>query len=288
MKINTCEKKQFSLSLQFTYLCFMFNVNSTFYKFLTALQDRLNREFDLNALSETVCLLSANEAPVSIIYYLCNSDGRIQVNTDTRCIHVDEDLWITQPDLLLNRIAALAGKARRIHARDTVAARIDKQVAMAFQQAHHLQVALPGKYRYGLFHNGDLMAIAIFSGGRKMNNRPDDYRSFELLRFCHKQGIQVVGGFSKLLDAFQREFHPGDIMTYADKDWSDGDSYRKIGFAIAGETAPQLFWINSDTKQRYDEHTLPDEIKNSTPTLRKKLGYTPIYNSGSIKLIKIS
>lgn len=265
----------------------MFNVNSTFYQFLTALQNRLNTEFDLRALSETACLLSANEAPVSIIYYQYNSEGRLPVNTDTRCIHVDEDLWITQPDLLLTRIAALAGKAQRVHARDTVVARIDKKVAMAFQQAHHLQVALPGKYRYGLFHNGDLTAIAVFSGGRKMNNRPDDYRSFELLRFCHKQGIQVVGGFSKLLDAFQREFHPGDIMTYADKDWSDGDSYRKIGFTIVGETAPQVFWINSDTKHRYDEHTLPDEIKNSTPPVRKQRGYTPISNSGSIKLIKV-
>lgn len=266
----------------------MFNVNSSFYKFLTELQNKLDTEFNLHALSETACLLSANETPVSIVYYLSDSDKRIQVDTDTRCIHVDEDLWITQPDLLLNRIAALAGKAKRIYARDTVAARIDKGVAMAFQQAHHLQVALPGKYRYGLFHKGDLVAIAVFSGGRKMNNQPDDYRSFELLRFCHKQGVQVVGGFSKLIDAFQQAFHPGDIMTYADKDWSDGDSYRKIGFSIAGETEPQRFWINTHTKQRYDEHTLPEEIKKVPPHARKTQGYTPIQNSGSIKLIKVS
>ncbi|MFC7525273.1 hypothetical protein ACFQRK_15025 [Parapedobacter sp. GCM10030251] len=266
----------------------MFNVNSSFYQFLTALQDKLDTEFDLRALSETACLLSAtNKTPVHIIYYLSDSDKRIQLDVDARCIHIDEDLWINRPVLLLNRIASLAGKARRIHARDTVAARIDKSVAMAFQQENHLQVALPGKYRYGLFHSGDLVAIAVFSGGRKMNNQPDNYRSFELLRFCHKQGIQVVGGFSKLIDAFQQEFHPGDIMTYADKDWSDGDSYRKIGFMIVGQTEPQQFWINTHTKQRYDEHTLPEEIKNASLPMRKKLGYTPIYNSGSIKLVKV-
>ena len=264
----------------------MFNVTSSFYTFLAALQNKLGAEFDLQALSETACLLTAREESIRIVYYLLGADERIQVHTDTRCIHIDEDLWITQPDLLLSRIAALAGKSHRIHARDTVAARIDKQVALAFQQAHHLQVALPGKYRYGLFYQGDLVSIAVFSGGRKMNNQPDDYRSFELLRFCHKQGTQVVGGFTKLLEAFQREFHPGDIMTYADKDWSNGDSYRKTGFTIVGETAPQLFWVNRDTKQRYDEHTLPDAIKNTQPSLRKQMGYIPVNNSGSIKLVK--
>lgn len=266
----------------------MFNVNSSFYRFLTALQDKLNTEFDLRALSETACLLSAtNKLPISIIYYLSDSEKRMQVDVNSRCIHIDEDLWINRPNLLLNRIASLAGKAQRIYARDTVVARIDKPVAMAFQQAHHLQVALPGKYRYGLFHKGDLVAIAVFSGGRKMNNRPDDYRSFELLRFCHKQGMQVVGGFSKLIDTFQQEFHPGDIMTYADKDWSNGDSYRKIGFKIVDQTDPQQFWINIQTKKRHDEHTLPEEIKNSSVPVRKKLGYKPIHNSGSIKLIKV-
>jgi len=264
----------------------MFNVNSSFYQFFSAVQKKLDIEFDLRSLSETACLLSANEAPVSIIYYQYSSDRRIHIHTDSRCIHVDEDLWISRPDLLLNRIAALTGKAQRIYARDTVAARIDKRVAMVFQQTHHLQVALPGKYRYGLFHKGDLVAIAVFSGGRKMNDRPDDYRSFELLRFCHKQGVQVVGGFSKLIDAFQQEFHPGDIMTYADKDWSDGDSYRKIGFTIVGETEPQRFWVNTKTKQRYDEHTLPQAIKNADISVRQSLGYAPLYNSGSIKLIK--
>ena len=264
----------------------MFNVSSSFYQFLYALQQKLVAEFDLDALSENACLLTTSELPICLIYYVPGAGKRIPLRTDTRCIHIDEDLWITQPDLLLNRIAALVGKAQRIHARETVAARIDKHVALAFQQAHHLQVALPGKYRYGLFHQGDLVTIAVFSGGRKMNNRPDDYRSFELLRFCHKQGTQVVGGFSKLLDAFQRAFQPGDLMTYADKDWTDGESYRKTGFTIVGETDPQLFWVNRATKQRYDEHSLPDDLKDCPASVRKKAGYLPVYNSGSIKLIK--
>jgi len=264
----------------------MFNVNSSFYMFLSVLQDKLQAEFDLKALSENTCFLHADGLPINIVYYRCGSNKRIPIASENRCIHIDEDLWATKPDLLLNRLAALAGRARRVHARDTVAARIDKPTAMAFQEEHHLQVALPGKYRYGLFHEGDLVAVAVFSGGRKMEGKPEGYRSYELLRFCHKQGIQVVGGFSKLLDAFQREFQPGDIMTYADKDWSDGNSYRKMGFAIVGETVPQVFWVDSRTMKRYHESTLPPDIAAQSSDERRRLGYYPVWNSGSLKLVK--
>ncbi len=274
------------LFLQVIYLDSMFNVTSTFYGFITALQDKLQAEFDLKALSDQACLLSAEEVPLRIVYYLCAPGKHLVVSDDVRYIHVDEDVWITKPELLLQRIASLAGRAARIHARETVVARIDKPVAMAFQHDHHLQVALPGKYRYGLFHEGELVAVAVFSGGRKMDGKPEAYRSYELLRFCHKQGVQVVGGFSKLLDAFQQEFNPGDIMTYADKDWSDGSTYRKVGFAIVNETAPQLFWIDRSTMKRYHNSSLPTELMEKTPQELQGLGYVPIYNSGSIKLVK--
>ncbi len=277
---------QIYFSLQIIYLFSMFNVNSTFYKFLTALQDKLRTEFDLKALSENACLLHTDQEPIHIVYYLCDSGKRIPVDTDGRCIHIDEDLWITHPDLLLNRIAALAGKAQRIHARSTVVARIEKPVAMVFQQEHHLQVALPGKYRYGLFRDGDLVAVAVFSGGRRMDGKPDGYRSFELLRFCHKQGLHVVGGFSKLLDAFQQDFAPGDVMTYADKDWSDGSSYRQTGFSIVAETEPQAFWVDRGTMKRYYGSTLPVEVREKSTDERVRSGYIPVYNSGSIKLVK--
>ncbi len=270
----------------FIYLSSMFNVNSAFYRFLTDLQKKLHTEFALKALSETACLLYTSPDSIQVVYYRCDSKKRVPIASDSRVIHIDEDLWITKPDLLLNRIAALAGKAQRIHARNTVVARIEKPVAMAFQQEHHLQVALPGKYRYGLFHEGELVAAAVFSGGRQMENKPADYRSFELLRFCHKQGLHVVGGFSKLLDAFERDFEPGDVMTYADKDWSDGSSYRKTGFTIVGQIEPQIFWIDKRTMKRYYESTLPEEIVEQSSDGRVQSGYTPVYNSGSIKLVK--
>ena len=263
----------------------MFQLGGFFDTFLAALQERMGLTYGLRALTEKACLLYPEDRGIYIVFYRCGAGRRIAVPVDGRCIHIDEDLCATRLELLLSRIAALSGQAQRIHARETVVARIEKRIAHAFLLEHHLQVALPGKYRYGLYHGGELVAVAVFSGGRRMDSKPTDYRSYELLRFCHKQGAHVVGGFSKLLHAFGREFKQGDIMTYVDKDWSDGTRYRKLGFTVVGETEPQRFWVDIRTMQRYYERTLPPEIAKVPPDGRSAVDYVAVYNSGSFKVV---
>lgn len=265
----------------------MFEANTSFRRFIGALKDRLDPGLTPEYVSDKICVLAPEGTPIRLFCYLAGAGHRIAVDGGGRSIHIDEDMWVTRPAVLLSRIAALAGQVARIHARDTVMARLEKRIALLFQDEHHLQVALPGKYRYGLYHNGELVAAAVFSGGRRMVGKPDRYRSYELLRFCHKQGVHVVGGFSKLLNGLRRDFNPGDIMTYADKDWSDGDSYRKTGFEIVGETAPQQFWVDRHAMQRYYERTLPLEIREKPADERLRAGYAGVYNSGSIKLVKV-
>lgn len=227
--------------------------------------------------------------PLAIAFYLLHPDRQHlydpAVSGERRIIHLDEDQWHTAGALVISRLAVLCGKGRKIQARKTVVARIRVSTALAFQQEHHQQVALRGKYRYGLFADGDLVSVAVFSGGRRMRDLPDGYRSFELLRFCHKQGYQVVGGFTKLLKAFIRNFNPGDIMTYADKDWSDGSAYRRTGFIPVGTTTPQSFWIHRDTFRRYSEALLPDDIQQQSPGERITREYIPLKNSGSLKMV---
>lgn len=265
----------------------MFNVDSRFYRFFTLLEKAVELELDLMALAPNACLIYGDQLEVNLIYYRLGAGGRLTSNdTSKREIHLDEDLWIRQPDLLLSRIVALAGLAARVHARDTVGSRIDKQVAMAFQAEHHLNVGLPGKYRYGLFWEGELVAIAVFSGGRRMQGKAEDYRSFELLRFCHKQGLHVVGGLSKLIDAFRKDFDPGDIMTYADKDWTDGQRYQKIGFEIVGEIGPRMFWVDPRTWERYAADSLPEFLADKGEEKLYEEGHVPLTNSGSLKLVK--
>src|SRR5690606_35340701 len=112
-------------------------------------------EISTSPLIEGVWLVQAAPLPFQLIYYALQPyRSRVPATPGIRSIHIDEDRWITRPELLLNRIAVLSGQSRRLYARDTVAARIDKLTALSIQEEHHLQVPLPGKYRFGLFHHG--------------------------------------------------------------------------------------------------------------------------------------
>jgi hypothetical protein len=181
--------------------------------------------------------------------------------------------------LIVRRIVSRAKNDKRIYARNTVVARIDKRTSLQFLVEHHLQTALPGKYRYGLYEQGELVAVAVFSGGRRMLDKDEDYRSFELLRFCNKTGINVIGGLSKLIKAFCNDFSPGDIMTFTDRDWSQHSSLEKIGFVAKEITAPINFWITGTKRYTYRN---TDELK----VFREQFPHGfPKENMGSIKMI---
>jgi hypothetical protein len=95
-----------------------------------------------------------------IIHIYKSGQNRVE-NVSRAIIHLDIDLLQHSPIKILNRLKGLHGLGSRLYARKTVVARIDKKVALNFQEEHHLQLAIPGKYRYGLFYEGDLVSIAI-------------------------------------------------------------------------------------------------------------------------------
>lgn len=195
-----------------------------------------------------------------------------------RSIFINKTQLVNEYEKILNRIKVVIGKGKREYARNSVVARIDKKVAMEFLKDHHLNVAFPGKYRYGLFMNGELMSVAIFSGGRRIKDKPEGYRSFELIRFCHKSDYLIVGGISKLIKSFIKDFKPGDIMTYADALWTQESSLEIIGFKEESFLEPQLFWITKDLQIPINEESEIEINRNLYPS-----GYLN-RNRGSIKM----
>lgn len=196
-----------------------------------------------------------------------------------KIIHINAQQFLRDGSKILNRLKVLAGKATRIYARQTVLTRIDKQLAIDFLIENHLQIPLKGKYRYGLYHQGDLVSVAIFSGGRRMKNKGENHRSFELLRFCHKSSLLVVGGLSKLLKGLISDFKPDDIMTYVDMDWSQNSSLKTIGFIQEAQNPPQRFWIDQQKQYTVSQKDDLERLKLIYPN-----GYL-IENQGSIKLV---
>lgn len=123
-----------------------------------------------------------------------------------------------------------------IFARNCELKKLDKKTAEEFLNTYHLMNATQSAFNYGLFHNAELIAVASFSKGRKMNRLQEHERSFELIRFCCKEGITVTGGLTKLVKNFCREKKAGDVMTYISKQFGDGKSFTNAGFKKTGET----------------------------------------------------
>ncbi len=197
----------------------------------------------------------------------------------------------------------MVGLSERIPARLTQVRRIDKPTAGRFLQENHLQVVTNAKYKYGLFLPARyfrvlsvdfrlqpvnatelLVAVATFSHPRSITRNGTVHRSVELVRFANHLNCTVVGGLDKLLKAFVTDVQPDDIMTYADRDWSNGRSYEKLGFTRLETTEPNPFWVRPGEWIRHYPSQLLDGL---TEIEMADSGYIPVYNAGSVKFVKI-
>lgn len=157
---------------------------------------------------------------------------------------IGEDQWVFNQHLVRTRLYSLLGQTARIYARKTIAKRISQELSEPFLQQNHLLGSTKAKFKYGLFHEGKLVAVASFSGGRKVMRGDRELRSYELIRVCSLAKYTVIGGVSKLLKAFVVDQQPEDIMTYVSKDWSDGMQFQQFGFEHLEDTTP--VWLTVD------------------------------------------
>jgi hypothetical protein len=221
-----------------------------------------------------------------------------QPEDSARSVTLWEDIWYTRRTIVQSRLKALLGLSERIPARLTQVRRLDRPTTLKFLQDNHLQDAVLSKFKYGLFlpkkhyrvlqHPPEtdelLVAAATFAHPRLFLREGFPHRSFELVRFANLLNTTVVGGLDKLLSHFIKQHQPDDLMTYADLEWSNGQSYRKLGFVLQGDTSPQSFWINTRTFERYYSHRLPEGTTEATAA---EQGFIPIFNAGSRKFVKV-
>lgn len=163
-----------------------------------------------------------------------------------------------------------------IFARKCEIRKVTKETATEFLDMYHLMNATQSAFNLGLYNNHELVALASFSKGRKMNRLLSHQRSFELIRFCTKSGITVTGGLTRLIKRFCVEKKVGDVMTYVDKQLSDGRSFITAGFKKHSETEPNYFLINKTNFER-----IPF---NKTECFDHSKFYLT-QNSGNIKLV---
>ena len=167
-----------------------------------------------------------------------------------RPIVIFEDEWVNTPELVKSRLKHILGEtSHKIYARKCEVKEISSKEASAFVKQHHIQGVGRSNVRMGMFHNEELIAVMSFS---KSNISRKVYE-WELNRFCMKSGISVVGGASKLFKGFIRLYDPHTIVSYADRRWSIGNVYEKLGFDFSHVTVPNYwYWLPNQFKGYID------------------------------------
>ena len=189
------------------------------------------------------------------------------------------DQWQNYPEIVMSRLVSALGLNSKLPARVCKVRRIDQTLAIDFLNKNHLQQSSGAKIKLGLFlpkvyfrlledvsnlPDAELLvAVMTFSGSKKFYLEDNIVQSYELIRFSNLVGLNVVGGFSKMLKYFVNEKKPGNIMTYVDADWSDGTNFVKLGFELKEKMSPIFFKLDEYNKRVKIDDQMGADVVNS-------------------------
>ena len=230
------------------------------------------------------------------------------VNVDKNC-HVDKTNLLEESGLQLFRvfsnewqnkesiwksvICSKLGKTNRIFARKCIVKEVDVQKAREFCEENHLQGYINSSVRMGLFYNNELVSLMTFGKARRAKWKGES--NFELYRFCSKLNTTIVGGGSKLLKNFERTYNPDLVISYANRRWSQGNVYEKLGFSFHGNTSPNYFYFKQNgplqSREKFQKHKLEEvlEVYDNSLTETQNMfenGYRKIFDCGNKVFVK--
>lgn len=209
---------------------------------------------------------------------------QIAQSNQIRLIHIFSSEWETKRDIVKSRLCDIFGVSKnRIFARKCVVKTLEPSQERDFFNLNHIQGYIPSKICYGLFYDNELVSSMSFS---KPRFRKDV--QWELLRYSSKINLSVVGAASKMLTAFRKN-NTGSIVSYADRRWSQGNVYKKLGFLQIGESPPGFFYTKNgmlESRLKYQKHKLKRFVEYdesmSADDIMIKMGYSKIWDCGNL------
>ena len=198
-----------------------------------------------------------------------------------RIIHIWEDDWSFNCDIVKSQIKNWLGKNdTKIFARKCKLVQL-KSVSN-FLNNNHIQGVDQSSLKLGLYYNDELVSVMTFNnfeGRKKMEEG-----GWNLSRFCNKIGTSVIGGASKLLKYFIKNYNPIRVVSYADKDWSVGSLYYQLGFSNINESLPDYKYV-VDNKRIHKSNFKKSKLKYTCTEKEyiTSIGVYKIWDCGKIK-----
>jgi len=223
-------------------------------------EDRIDKNYHLNKLEK------------------CKEQGY-------RLITIFEDEWFYKEEIIKNRLKHILGReTEKIYARKCNLSKIDNLLAKFFIDQHHLQGYKSSTICLGAYYTTELVAVMTFTD---LNNGV-----FELNRFCVNKN--VVGIASKLLEHFKRNYKWKKIISFADKRWSEGNLYEKLGFSKEKILTPDYSYFRENRirfhKFNFRHAGMKNKLENYNPELSESVnmknnGWSKIYDCGKIRYV---
>jgi hypothetical protein len=209
-------------------------------------------------------------------------------------IQIWEDDWIYKQDIIKSIILnKLKKTTNKIFARNCEIKEIkNNKLIKKFLNENHIQGFIGSKIKIGLYYKNELISLMTFGSRRvAMGKKSTNDGEYELLRFCNKLNTNIVGGANKLFKYFLNNYNPKEVISYADRSWSQGNLYRVLGFDYVNKTKPNYYYVlnfkrlhrfnfrkDKLVKEGYDPNKTEEQIMSERKIFR-------IYDSGSLKFV---
>jgi hypothetical protein len=163
-------------------------------------------------------------------------------NNGYQLLHIWEYDWCDpiKKEIIKQKIKSLFHLSKeKISAHQCTIQTIITTVKNEFLNKYHLQGADKSQIKLGLFYENELIAVMTFGKSRFNKNY-----EWELIRYATSK--HVIGGASKLLKYFERNYKPKSIITYADKSITIGNLYYKLGFKLSKLNNPTYSYVKDN------------------------------------------
>lgn len=202
--------------------------------------------------------------PRDRLYHLQKLDAA--ASEGIRLVHLFEDEWRDHRSAVDGVLKSILGiHVVKVGARECTVTELDSSSARTFFLTHHLQgPSATTLQAWGLFHQGQLLgAVSI---GR--HHRQVAENILVLDRLCFANGVQVMGGASKLLAPllrYARGFGAKRIISWSDRRWSQGGVYKALGFTCERTYGPDYTYVAIDNPKVRISKQSKKELESKHP-----------------------
>jgi len=167
-----------------------------------------------------------------------------------RLITIFEDEWNDRKKQIKNYLkSTLHIHNFKIYARKCKIKEVDSKTARIFLDNYHIQGKTHIKIAFGLYFENELLGVVT---GNKHHRRQRHNKAFVLNRLVFKDGVQVVGGASRLvkkLIKYCKENNYNKLISWSDNRYSQGNVYEKCGFSLESDLNPDYCYITPEIKR---------------------------------------